>query len=236
MPRRAWRFLLAALLVAALGALAFGVSRRGSLPEALQPSFLATRALPELLQRIRNFHRVITREGRKVLEVSASEASYFKNDKAIEILEPKVIFYEAGERAGEVSAEKGRLYLDGTDVQSVEVSGRVLFEIGRLRVRTENLVYDRASNLIRAEGEAHVDAAELSLTGTGLTVNVLERSVVIGSGVKMTLHPRAAGASGQAPETAGRADAPQPPSPPAANAAAASPAPAVPPAVAEVKP
>jgi LPS export ABC transporter protein LptC len=235
MPRRAWRYLLAALLVAALGALAFGVIRRGSLPEALQPSFLATRALPELLQRIRNFHRVITREGRKVLEISASEASYFKNDKAIEILDPKVIFYEAGERAGEVSAEKGRLYLDGTDVQSVEVSGRVLFEIGRLRVRTENLVYDRASNLIRAAGEAHVEAAELSLTGTGLTVNVLERSVVIGSGVKMTLHPRAAGASGQAREaTVDRADAP-PSAPAAANAAAPNPA-AIPPAVAGEKP
>ena len=197
MSRRAWRYLLATTLVLALGALAFGVSRRASIPEILQPSFLATQALPELLQRIRNFHRVITREGRKVLEVSAREASYFKNDKAIEILDPKVVFYEAGERAGEVSADKGRLYLDGTDVLSVEVSGNVLFEIGRLSVRTENLTYDRAANQIRAEGEAHVEAAELSLTGTGLTVNMLERSVVIGSGVKMTLHPKAPGPAAQ---------------------------------------
>jgi LPS export ABC transporter protein LptC len=202
MSRRAWRYLIAAVLVAALGALAFGVSRRSSIPELLQPSFLATRALPELLQRIRNFHRVITREGRKVLEVSAREASYFKNDKAIEILEPKVIFYEGGERAGEVSADKGRLYLDGTDVQSVEVSGRVFFEIGRLRVRTENLTYDQASGNITAAGEAKVEAAELSLTGTGLVVNMLERSVVIGSGVKMTLHPKAPGAAAQASGTA----------------------------------
>jgi LPS export ABC transporter protein LptC len=191
--RRAWRFLIATILVAALGALAFGVGRRAGVPDILQPSFLATQALPELLQRIRNFHRVITREGRKVLEVSAREASYFKNDKAIEILGPKVIFYEAGERAGEVSADKGRLYLEGTDVQSVEVSGNVLFEIGRLRVRTENLTYDRETNHIVAKGEARVEAAELSLTGTGLVVNMLERSVVIGSGVKMTLHPKAVG-------------------------------------------
>ena len=215
MSRRAWRYLIAAVLVAALGVLAFGVSRRSSIPEILQPSFLATQALPELLQRIRNFHRVITREGRKVLEVSAREASYFKNDKAIEIVEPKVIFYEGGERAGEVSADKGRLYLDGTDVQSVEVSGGVLFEIGRLRVRTEKLTYDRASNNITAAGEAEVEAAELSLSGTGLVVNMLERSVVIGSGVKMTLHPKAGGATGQA---AGGAAAPagtakNPPSP-----------------------
>ncbi len=191
MSRRAWRYLLATTLVLALAGLGLSLTRRSIVPDVLTPSFLATQALPELLQRIRNFHRVITREGRKVLEVSASEASYFKNDKAIEIVDPKVVFYEGGERVGEVSAAKGRLYLDGTEVLTVEVSGNVLFEIGRLRLMTENLAYDRSTNHITAKGEARVEAAELSLTGTGMTVDMLERSVVIGSGVKMSLHPKA---------------------------------------------
>ena len=190
MSRRVWRYLLAAVLALAIAGVVLSI-RRGSVPELLQPSFLASQALPELLQRIRNFHRVITREGRKVLEVSATEASYFKNDKAVEIVEPKVVFYEGGERVGEVSAAKGRLYLDGTDVQSVEVTGGVLFEIGRMSIRTEKLTYDKATNHIRAEGEARVEAAELGLTGTDMTVDMLERSVVIGSGVKMTLRPKA---------------------------------------------
>lgn len=188
--RRAWRYVLAVLLVLSLVVLGVMLSRRAGGPGLLEPSFLATEALPELLQRIRNFHRVITREGRKVLEVSAKEASYFKNDKAIEIVAPKVVFYEGGERVGEVSAARGRLYLDGTEVLSVEVTGEVLFEIGRLSLRTEHLTYDRSTNLIRAKGEARVEAAELSLTGTDLVVDMLERSAVIGSGVKMTLHPR----------------------------------------------
>jgi len=188
--RRAWRYLLAATLMLALAGLGLSLLRRSNVPGLLEPSFLATQALPELLQRIRNFHRVITREGRKVLEVSAREASYFKNDKAIEILEPKVVFYEGGERAGEVSADKGRLYLDGTEVNSVEVSGNVLFEIGRLRLVTDNLTYDRASNLIHARGQARVEAAELSLTGTDMKVDMLDRSVVISSQVSMTLRPK----------------------------------------------
>lgn len=190
MSRRAWRYLLAATLMLALAGLGLSLLRRSNVPGLLEPSFLATQALPELLQRIRNFHRVITREGRKVLEVSAREASYFKNDKAIEILEPKVVFYEGGERAGEVSADKGRLYLDGTEVNSVEVSGNVLFEIGRLRLVTDNLTYDRASNLIHARGQARVEAAELSLTGTDMKVDMLDRSVVISSQVSMTLRPK----------------------------------------------
>lgn len=194
MNKRAWRNLIAFVLMLALAGLALLLTRRSGVPNLLEPSFLATRALPELLQRIRNFHRVITREGRKVLEVSATEASYFKNDKAIRILEPKVIFYEGGERAGEVSASEGKLYLDGTEVLSVTVSGNVRFEIGRLSLATENLTYDRATNHIRAPGEARVEAAELSLTGTDLAVDMLERTLVIASGVKMSLHPKAGGA------------------------------------------
>ena len=190
MSRRAWRYLLAATLVLALAGLGLSISRRSGVPGLLEPSFLASEVLPELLQRIRNFHRVITREGKKVLEVSASEASYFKNDKAIEILDPKVVFYEGGERAGEVSAAKGRLFLDGTEVRSVEVSGNVLFEIGRLSVVTENLTYDRSTNLIHAPGEARVEAAELKLTGTDMTVDMVERTVVIGSRVTMSLLPK----------------------------------------------
>jgi LPS export ABC transporter protein LptC len=189
--RRAWRVLLAIALMLALGALGVSVSRRANVSDLVDTSFLATKALPELLQRIRNFHRVITREGRKVLEVSAREASYFKNDKAVEILEPKVVFYEGGERVGEVSAQKGRLYLDGTDVEKVEVDGDVLFELGRLAVRTGNLTYDKQSSHITARGEARVEAAELDLVGTDLTVDMVERSVVIAAGVKMTLHPKA---------------------------------------------
>lgn len=192
MSRKAWRSLLLVALLVALAGLGLSIGRRATLPESLEPSFLATQVLPELLQRIRNFHRVITREGRKVLEVSATEASYFKNDKAVEIVEPKVVFYEEGEQVGEVSADKGRLYLDGTEVLSVEVTGHVLFEIGRLRVSTEVLNYDRAKNLVTAPGPARVEAAELSLSGTGMTVDMLERSVVIASGVHMTLRPKAA--------------------------------------------
>lgn len=190
MTRRVWRILIGSLLTLALVGLFVALQRHGATPDILSPSFLATKALPELLQRIRNFHRVITREGRKVLEVSATEASYFKNDKAIEIIDPKVVFYEDGERAGEVSAAKGRLYVDGTEVQKVEVSGNVLFEIGRLKVTTETLIYDRTTNLIHAPGEARVEAAELSLTGADMTVDMLERSVVISSAVNMSLSPK----------------------------------------------
>jgi len=188
--RRAWRYLLATTLVLALAGLGLSLARRAGSPGLLEPSFLATNVLPELLQRIRNFHRVITREGKKVLEVSASEASYFKNDKAIEILEPKVVFYEGGERAGEVSADKGRLYLEGTEVLSVEVSGNVIFEIGRLKLTTDKLTYDRATDKIHAPGMANVAAAELTLKGTDLTVDMVDKSVVIGAGASMTLHPK----------------------------------------------
>lgn len=190
MSRRAWRYLLGAALVLVLVGLGLSLGRRAVVEKVLDPSFLASEALPQLLQRIRNFHRVITREGRKVLEVSAKEASYFKNDKAVEIVEPRVIFYEGGERAGEVSAERGRLYLDGTEVLAVEVTGKVLFELGRMKVTAENLSYDPEGGQIAVRGEARLDAAEMALSGTDLVVDVVKRTLVIGSNVKMTLRPK----------------------------------------------
>lgn len=190
MSRRAWRYLLGAALVLVLVGLGLSLGRRAVVDKVLDPSFLASEALPQLLQRIRNFHRVITREGRKVLEVSAKEASYFKNDKAVEIVEPRVIFYEGGERAGEVSAERGRLYLDGTEVLAVEVTGKVLFELGRMKVTAENLSYDPEGGQIAVRGEARVDAAEMALSGTDMVVDVVKRTLVIGSNVKMTLRPK----------------------------------------------
>lgn len=190
MSRRAWRYLLGAALVLVLVGLGLSLGRRAVVDKVLDPSFLASEALPQLLQRIRNFHRVITREGRKVLEVSAREASYFKNDKAVEIVEPRVIFYEGGERAGEVSAERGRLYLDGTEVLAVEVTGKVLFELGRMKVTAENLSYDPEGGQIAVRGEARVDAAEMALSGTDMVVDVVKRTLVIGSNVKMTLRPK----------------------------------------------
>lgn len=187
MSRRVWRIVLAVALFAAFAMVALNLGRRGSLESMLDPSRFAMENLPELLQRIRNFNRVITREGRKVLEVSAKEASYFKNDRAVEIVEPRVVFYEKGEVTGEVSAERGRLYLDGTEVQAVEVMGTVRFELGRLRLTAENLSYDRAANQILVRGTARIDAAELTLSGTDLSIDMLERSGVMNGNVHMVL-------------------------------------------------
>ncbi len=187
MSRRVWRIVLGIALFAAFATVALNLEKRGSLESMLDPSRFALENLPELLQRIRNFDRVITREGRKIIEVSAKEASYFKNDRAVEVVEPKVVFYEKGEVAGQVSAERGRLYLDGTDVQAVEVLGTVLFELGRLRLTAENLSYDRTANHIMVRGTARIDAAELTVSGTDLSIDMLERSGVMNGNVHMIL-------------------------------------------------
>jgi len=187
MSRRAWRVILALALVAAVAMIALNVGRRTSLESMLDPSRFAMENLPELLQRIRNFNRVITREGRKVLEVSATEASYYKDDRAVEVVGPKVIFYEKGEVSGEVTAERGRLYLEGTDVQGVEVMGTVRFEIGRLSLTAENLSYDRATNRILVRGNSKIEAAELTLSGTDLSIDMVEGSGVMNGNVHMVM-------------------------------------------------
>jgi len=194
MNRRVWRIVLGLTLFAAFAMVALNLGRRGSLESMLDPSRFAMENLPELLQRIRNFDRVITREGHKVLEVSAKEASYFKNDRAVQVVGPKVIFYEKGEASGQVSAERGKLYLDGTEVRTVEVLGTVLFELGRLRLTADNLSYDRTANRIMVKGSARIEAAELTLSGTDLNIDMIGRSGVMNGNVHMVVSATPGGA------------------------------------------
>jgi len=194
MNRRVWRIVLGVTLFAAFAMVALNLGRRGSLESMLDPSRFAMENLPELLQRIRNFDRVITREGHKVLEVSAKEASYFKNDRAVQVVGPKVIFYEKGEASGQVSAERGKLYLDGTEVRTVEVLGTVLFELGRLRLTADNLSYDRTANRIMVKGSARIEAAELTLSGTDLNIDMIGRSGVMNGNVHMVVSATPGGA------------------------------------------
>lgn len=150
---------------------------------------LADIAAPQLLQRIRNFRRVVARDGQKVLEVSAREAAYYKGQKALAIVEPKVAFYEGGEEVASLRGSEGRLYLEGNDVTRAEVSGEIVLRAGMYRLLGEDASYDRKAQKIVIAGAMKIESPDLQLSGTGLTLDVLEGRLVVESGVRMHLEP-----------------------------------------------
>ena len=91
MRRPRLRLLLIAVTALTAAVVLVRFAGRLRVDDLVRVETLADEALPELLQRIRDFHRVVTRNGEKVLEISASEASYFRDTSAVEIVTTRTI-------------------------------------------------------------------------------------------------------------------------------------------------
>ena len=106
--RRFWPYLLTFAAIAAIVVGFFYRSgRQARIGDIFDVPKLGEEALPELLQRIRDFHRVVTRKGEKILEISAQEASYFRDSSAVEIKAPSLVFFHQGERVGSIDGRSG---------------------------------------------------------------------------------------------------------------------------------
>ncbi len=185
MKRYYLRVALIVVFTVAVGGVFLSLKNRSTLETVLDLSRLDIEALPELLQRIRDFHRVVTRDGLKVLEISADEASYFKNDRAIVIVAPKIAFFEKGKQVAAIAGKEGRLYLDGTEVESVSLKGAISLDLSGFHLAAKNLVYNRRKERIRVRGRAKISSPGMMLSGTDLTVDMVERTLAMGANVKM---------------------------------------------------
>ncbi len=188
MKRRVLRALLLAIVVIGVPAVYLRGGSRVSLDDLIEVARFRASALPELVQRIRDFHRVVTRNGEKLLELSAKEARYFRDETAVEIIEPRIVFFDEGRAVGEIAGTRGRVVLSGNDVTAVSMHGNVRFRLADFVVETGELTYDRPGQRIVARGPSVIRSPELTLRGAGITVDLRERTLVVEEDVDMALH------------------------------------------------
>jgi LPS export ABC transporter protein LptC len=148
---------------------------------------LGEQVIPELLQRIRDFHRVVTRRGEKILEISAKEASYYRDRAAIEILEPRLVFFHQGERVGSIAAGKGTLVLDNTELASADLVGDVHLTLTKFEISADSMRYDRPQEQIQARGLTKVVSPEIELDGRDMLFDLRAQKLTVGAGVAMRL-------------------------------------------------
>ncbi len=185
--RRFFRWVLG-FTAAGLVALMFvGFRNPASLISVLDIGRLAEDTLPELLQRISNFHRIVTRDGERVIEVSATRADYFKDDRTVLVVEPRIVFYDKGVRAGELSGAEGRLVLNDGEIEKVTLEGTIVVELANFQLFAENVVYEHGTERILADGLVEIRSPEMTLTGRDLVIDVLERTFVMNSEVSMRI-------------------------------------------------
>ncbi len=161
-----------------------------SVPEAGLDRILdlpASERLPELMQRVRSFNRVVTRGGKRLLEVSAQEASYFRGDRAVAVVEPRIAFYDEGQPVGSLQGNTGKLYLDGNEIRLIEMDGGVRLKFEQFTLETERLSYERDREIIISTGPTSISSAEINLSGTDMAFDLQARTLRLDADVRMRI-------------------------------------------------
>jgi LPS export ABC transporter protein LptC len=145
--------------------------------------------IPEVAQRIQDFHRVQVRDGRKVWEIAAAEARYFDEEQRVDVREPNLQLYLSDGKQVGIKGSSGRVSLDGKELKSVELEGGIEVSLANYKVETEYAVYDRARDLISAPGGVRISGSDLQAQGGAMEVEVGTQQLRLRRDVHMTLIP-----------------------------------------------
>jgi LPS export ABC transporter protein LptC len=146
--------------------------------------------LPNVSQRIQNFHRVKVDNGRKVWEVSAREAQYLESEEMVVVDAPVVdVFLKDGRRVG-LRGAGGKVFLHERELQRVELQGDIDVQLGDYTMHTETAHYEADRGVIVAPGPVRIIGSGFELQGERMEVDVDAQQLVLSQRVRTTLWPR----------------------------------------------
>jgi LPS export ABC transporter protein LptC len=183
------RLLVGVLLVAILGGGVWLLWRDAAARRAADRAATTVDVLPNVSQRIQNFHRVKVEDGRKVWEVQAREAQYREGDGVVMVIEPVVALYLAD--GGEVSLRgtRGTVFLDGRELKRVDVEGAITVQLGDYALTTDRATYEAEHDLVIAPGTVRIRGGGLEAEGQRMEVEIGAQRMRFAEQVHMTLHP-----------------------------------------------
>jgi LPS export ABC transporter protein LptC len=190
MRKRARRLILA-LVVLLLGSGAWLLGRVIWEQRADDLAQQALDLLPQVAQRIRDFHRVKVDDGRKVWEVAAAEAQYFQEEQVVVVKKPLISFYMKDGRTVALRGDEGTVRLGKRDLQEVELSGDIEVDLGEYALNADAARYEREPGLILAPGPVRIRSDDFVLHGRGMQVDVDKQRLTLDEQVEMTLWPGA---------------------------------------------
>jgi LPS export ABC transporter protein LptC len=147
--------------------------------------------LPQVAQRIQDFHRTRVVNGRKVWEVSAREAQYHDEEHMAVVSAPSVAFFMEDGRQVALRGDEGKVYLDGKDLARVDLHGGVEVNFGTYALHTDLVSYERKNNVIVAPGKVRISGEEFDIRGDELNIQLSAQQLRVEGNVQMTLRPGA---------------------------------------------
>ena len=147
----------------------------------------------EVTQRIESFRRVKLKEGRTVWELVAREAQYREEEKTVVVAEPRVSFFAENGDTVSVSAREGRVTLEGTNVDRIDLSGGIQAELAGYRLETETATFLSQNNSLSTGAAVRLKGPDFTLDGIGMVVSFEHQKVAVGREVRTNFLPGAPG-------------------------------------------
>ena len=184
------RLLVVAVLLVVLGAGAWLLARNAVARRQAELRRVTVELLPNVAQRIENFHRVKVDNGRKVWEVSAREAQYLEADGVVVVQSPQVSVFLKDGRTVTLQGRAGKVYLKERELQRVELEGEIEVGLGEYTMRTDHARYEADDDRIIAPGAVEISGDNLEIHGEQMEVSVTAQRLKLTRQIDMTLWPK----------------------------------------------
>ena len=196
-PRRQARWALGAALIVLLGTLGFELARSQWQQHLRGLRSAQLDFLPEAAQRIQNFRRVKMEGGRKAWEIAAREAQYFEDEHQVAVQAPEVSFFLKDDQGViSIRGDQGKLFLNGRDMDRVELEGGIEVHFKDYVVRTQRAVYERASDTVVSPTAVTITGNGLALSGGRMTVEMEAQRLHLDGNVATVLQTGEAAGAG----------------------------------------
>jgi len=184
------RWLVVALLVLVLAAGAWLLKGDIEARRRAEQARPILDALPNVAQRIQDFHRVKIDNGRKVWEVSAREAQYLESEDVVVVDAPLLEVFLRDGRSVSLRGANGKVFLKDRELQRVEFAGDIQVWLGEYALSTDTAHYEADRGVIIAPGPVRIAGRDFELIGEHMEVVVADQRVAVSSKVQTTLWPR----------------------------------------------
>lgn len=184
------RLLVGLVLVATIGGGFWLLWRDAAARRAAERAATAVEVLPDVSQRIQDFHRVKVENGRKVWEVQARDAQYKEGEGVVSVIDPIVAFYLDDGSEVSLRGTTGMVFLDGRELKRVDVEGAIAVRFGDYALSTDRASYEAATDTVTAPGAVRITGGGLDIQGLRMEVDVGAQRLRLAEQVRVVLQPK----------------------------------------------
>lgn len=140
---------------------------------------------------LNEFHRVETKDGKKLWEVKAQNGRYFPETNTAKVNNGTVWIFKKNGDVVQLTAASATLHLEGASLSKAEASEGVQLVFNeKLKIETSEATYDKNAAKVFAPGHVKIVSDSMELAGEELSANVEDQSFTFARNVTSMIYSK----------------------------------------------